>query len=68
MCVERKSIPDLVGSLASGRLYTQCVAMSRHYANPLLLIEFSEDRPFSLLVGTVLCCAVLCCAVLYILL
>ena len=47
--MERKSVPDLVGSLASGRLYTQCVAMTRHYKHPLLLIEFLENRPFSLL-------------------
>ena len=46
MCVERKSLPDLVGSLASGRLYHQAEAMSRHYAAPVLLIEFDADRHF----------------------
>lgn len=47
-CVERKSLPDLVGSLASGRLYAQAAAMVRHYARPLLLIEFEAERPFEL--------------------
>uniref|UniRef100_A0A5K3FGQ0 DNA repair endonuclease XPF n=1 Tax=Mesocestoides corti TaxID=53468 RepID=A0A5K3FGQ0_MESCO len=41
ICVERKSVSDLIGSLNSGRLYQQCTAMSRHYLNPVLLIEFS---------------------------
>ncbi len=41
LCVERKSVSDLIGSLNSGRLYQQCVAMSRHYHHPVLLIEFS---------------------------
>jgi hypothetical protein len=50
ICVERKSIPDLIGSLNSGRLYNQCVSMTRYYKSPALLIEFSESRPFSLLV------------------
>ncbi|VDL59158.1 unnamed protein product [Hymenolepis diminuta] len=41
ICVERKSVSDLIGSLNSGRLYQQCTAMSRHYIHPVLLIEFS---------------------------
>ncbi|KAI8806841.1 hypothetical protein BJ742DRAFT_814576 [Cladochytrium replicatum] len=41
ICVERKSVSDLVGSLKSGRLYTQSEAMCVHYKFPLLLIEFS---------------------------
>ncbi|KER28874.1 hypothetical protein T265_04345 [Opisthorchis viverrini] len=41
LCVERKSVSDLIGSLKSGRLYQQCTSMSRHYPNPVLLIEFS---------------------------
>eukprot|EP00053_Salpingoeca_punica_P016238 m.152150 g.152150 ORF g.152150 m.152150 type:complete len:948 (+) comp16913_c1_seq2:43-2886(+) len=49
MCVERKSLTDLVGSLASGRLYNQCVAMSRFYKTPILLLEFDEQKAFSLL-------------------
>lgn len=51
ICVERKSLPDLTGSLNSGRLYTQCQSMSRHYVTPVLLIEFDEARPFYLLGG-----------------
>lgn len=48
MCVERKSISDLIGSLNSGRLYNQCVQMQRYYAKPILLIEFDQNRPFHL--------------------
>ncbi|KAF9652763.1 hypothetical protein BDM02DRAFT_3088779 [Thelephora ganbajun] len=48
ICVERKSIPDLVSSFNSGRLYTQCELMSVHYKHPLLLIEFEEHKSFSL--------------------
>ncbi|CED82579.1 Structure-specific endonuclease ERCC1-XPF, catalytic component XPF/ERCC4 [Phaffia rhodozyma] len=48
MCVERKSLPDLIQSLASGRLYTQCEMMSVHYKIPILLIEFEEKKSFSL--------------------
>ena len=48
ICVERKSISDLIGSLNSGRLYTQCVAMTRFYKRPILLIEFDEAKSFSL--------------------
>ncbi|KDQ65067.1 hypothetical protein JAAARDRAFT_43863 [Jaapia argillacea MUCL 33604] len=48
ICVERKSIPDLVQSFNSGRLYTQCELMSVHYKQPILLIEFEEHKSFSL--------------------
>lgn len=65
ICVERKSIPDLVLSFNSGRLYdtlschvlaangpsyryTQCELMSVHYKQPILLIEFEEQKSFSL--------------------
>ncbi|KIJ56197.1 hypothetical protein M422DRAFT_198890 [Sphaerobolus stellatus SS14] len=48
MCVERKSIPDLVSSFNSGRLYTQCELMCVHYKQPILLIEFEEHKSFSL--------------------
>ncbi|KAH8279533.1 hypothetical protein KR044_011910 [Drosophila immigrans] len=48
VCVERKSISDLIGSLNSGRLYNQCVQMQRYYAKPILLIEFDQNRPFHL--------------------
>ncbi|KAL6779933.1 XPF1 [Auxenochlorella protothecoides x Auxenochlorella symbiontica] len=47
-CVERKAIPDLRASLASGRLFAQAEAMARHYATPVLLIEFEGDRAFAL--------------------
>lgn len=48
ICVERKSISDLIGSLHSGRLYNQCQQMTRFYARPILLIEFDQNRPFHL--------------------
>ncbi|KAI9511512.1 hypothetical protein F5148DRAFT_1171066 [Russula earlei] len=48
ICVERKSIPDLVSSFNSGRLYTQCELMSACYKQPILLIEFEEQKSFSL--------------------
>ena len=47
ICVERKSVSDLIGSLNSGRLYSQCIAMSRHYKQPMLLIEFDANKAFS---------------------
>ncbi|XP_059657679.1 DNA repair endonuclease UVH1 [Cornus florida] len=49
MCVERKSIQDLFGSFASGRLYHQVEMMARYYRIPVLLIEFSQDKSFSFL-------------------
>lgn len=48
MCVERKSIDDLIGSLKSGRLYHQALMMCRHYMKPILLIEFDQNKPFDL--------------------
>lgn len=48
ICVERKSVSDLIGSLQNGRLYTQCLSMSRFYRRPVLLIEFDPAKPFSL--------------------
>ncbi|KAJ3062533.1 hypothetical protein HDU98_001574 [Podochytrium sp. JEL0797] len=48
ICVERKSIPDLIGSFKSGRLYTQTEAMCLHYDTPVLLIEFAAGKSFSL--------------------
>eukprot|EP00061_Rhincodon_typus_P014017 g40774.t1 len=48
ICVERKSVSDLIGSLNKGRLYTQCITMSRYYKRPVLLIEFDPNKPFSL--------------------
>ncbi|UYV73760.1 ERCC4 [Cordylochernes scorpioides] len=46
-CVERKSVPDLIGSLNSGRLFTQAQSMLRHYSRALLLIEFDPSKSFS---------------------
>ncbi|SAM07091.1 hypothetical protein [Absidia glauca] len=48
VCVERKSISDLIQSLNSGRLYSQCESMKTHYKIPILLIEFDENKSFSL--------------------
>eukprot|EP01138_Halocafeteria_seosinensis_P013563 gb/GECG01013852.1/.p1 GENE.gb/GECG01013852.1/~~gb/GECG01013852.1/.p1 ORF type:complete len:907 (+),score=108.72 gb/GECG01013852.1/:1-2721(+) len=48
ICVERKSVSDLFGSLASGRLLTQGTAMTRNYKKPLLLIEWESDKAFGL--------------------
>ncbi|XP_049868551.1 DNA repair endonuclease XPF [Pectinophora gossypiella] len=48
ICVERKSISDLIGSLNSGRLYTQCTQMCRNYSRPVLLIEFDQNKSFNL--------------------
>ncbi|KAJ8962983.1 hypothetical protein NQ317_013788 [Molorchus minor] len=46
ICVERKSLSDLIGSLNSGRLYQQCTQMSRYYSKPMLLIEFDHNKGF----------------------
>jgi len=54
ICVERKSISDLIGSLLSGRLYNQAVSMTRHYAKPMLLIEFDQNKPFSFQVSNLI--------------
>ncbi|GAA5973055.1 hypothetical protein JCM11641_000389 [Rhodosporidiobolus odoratus] len=48
MAVERKSIPDLIGSFNSGRLFQQCELMTAHYKQPILLIEFDEKKSFNL--------------------
>uniref|UniRef100_A0A0G4H588 ERCC4 domain-containing protein n=1 Tax=Chromera velia CCMP2878 TaxID=1169474 RepID=A0A0G4H588_9ALVE len=48
ICIERKSVPDLVQSFHSGRLFHQCVRMKRHYATPCLLIDFSRHKGFAL--------------------
>lgn len=47
ICVERKSISDLFGSLNSGRLFNQAENMKRYYKLPVLLIEFSPGKSFS---------------------
>ncbi|KAH9251060.1 hypothetical protein BASA81_011120 [Batrachochytrium salamandrivorans] len=48
ICLERKSIPDLVSSFNDGRLLHQCQLMTRHYKKPVLLLEFPENGPFRL--------------------
>lgn len=48
ICVERKSISDLIGSLNGGRLYNQATSMTRFYSRPMLLIEFDANKPFAL--------------------
>lgn len=48
ICVERKSVSDLIGSLNNGRLYNQCVSMCRYYKRPVLLIEFDPNKSFAL--------------------
>lgn len=47
--IERKSIPDYLHSLQSGRLAKQLAAMTRQYAHPICLIEFALGEPFRLL-------------------
>ncbi|CAG8973209.1 hypothetical protein HYALB_00006378 [Hymenoscyphus albidus] len=48
ICVERKSIKDLISSFKDGRLYTQAETMFQHYKNPMLLIEFDQNKSFTL--------------------
>ncbi len=48
ICVERKSLTDLFSSFNSGRLFTQCEAMSQNYEVPVLLIEFAAEKKFML--------------------
>ncbi|KAI0838243.1 DNA repair protein [Hypoxylon sp. FL0890] len=48
ICVERKSISDLIGSFKDGRLFSQAETMFQHYKNPMLLIEFDQNKSFTL--------------------
>ncbi|KAK3363535.1 hypothetical protein B0T25DRAFT_46715 [Lasiosphaeria hispida] len=48
ICVERKSISDLISSFRDGRLFTQCESMFAHYKSPMLLIEFDQNKSFTL--------------------
>jgi DNA excision repair protein ERCC-4 len=48
ICVERKSIGDLISSFKDGRLYSQVETMFQHYKSPMLLIEFDHDKSFTL--------------------
>jgi DNA excision repair protein ERCC-4 len=47
ICVERKSVRDLISSLKNGRLYNQVETMLQHYKVPTLLIEFDQSRSFT---------------------
>ena len=46
--VERKSIRDLIQSFKSGRLFNQAETMLQHYKYPFLLIEFDQNKSFTL--------------------
>jgi len=46
--VERKSVGDLISSFKDGRLYNQCETMFAHYKSPMLLIEFDQNKSFTL--------------------
>jgi DNA excision repair protein ERCC-4 len=48
ICVERKSIKDLISSFSDGRLYNQAETMLQHYKSPMLLIEFDAQKAFTL--------------------
>jgi len=48
ICVERKSIKDLISSFKDGRLYNQAETMQQYYKNPMLLIEFDQNKSFTL--------------------
>ncbi|KAJ5325850.1 uncharacterized protein N7506_008952 [Penicillium brevicompactum] len=47
ICVERKSIRDLISSLKNGRLYNQAETMLQYYKYPVLLIEFDQNKSFT---------------------
>ncbi|KKY15294.1 putative dna repair protein rad1 [Diplodia seriata] len=48
ICIERKSVRDLISSFNNGRLYNQAETMLQHYKNPMLLIEFDQNKSFTL--------------------
>ena len=48
ICIERKSIRDLIQSFANGRLFNQVESMTEHYKHPMLLIEFDQNKSFTL--------------------
>ncbi|KAG5458437.1 MAG: restriction endonuclease type II-like protein, partial [Olpidium bornovanus] len=55
VCVERKSVSDLIGSLNNGRLFGQAENLCLHYKIPVLLIEFDQGKSFSLQVSGIRC-------------
>jgi DNA excision repair protein ERCC-4 len=48
ICIERKSVNDLISSFKDGRLYNQTETMFQHYKSPMLLIEFDQNKSFTL--------------------
>ena len=48
VCIERKSVKDLISSFKNGRLFNQVETMLQHYTNPMLLIEFDQHKSFTL--------------------
>ena len=48
ICIERKSVRDLISSFKNGRLFNQAETMLLHYKNPMLLIEFDQNKSFTL--------------------
>ena len=48
ICVERKSVRDLISSFKNGRLFNQAETMLQHYKHPFLLIEFDHNKSFTL--------------------
>ena len=48
ICIERKSVTDLIQSFRNGRLFNQAETMLQHYKSPMLLIEFDQNKSFTL--------------------
>ena len=48
ICIERKSVRDLISSFKNGRLFNQAETMLQHYKHPMLLIEFEQTKAFTL--------------------
>lgn len=48
ICIERKSVRDLISSFKNGRLFNQAETMLQHYKSPMLLIEFDQNKSFTL--------------------
>lgn len=48
ICIERKSVRDLISSFKNGRLFNQAETMLQYYKFPMLLIEFDQNKSFTL--------------------
>ena len=48
ICIERKSVSDLISSFKNRRLFNQAETMIQHYKYPMLLIEFNQNKSFTL--------------------